>query len=665
VTDQGQAIGRAFQLYREGDLAGARAEAEALLAGDGDSPALLQLLAMLCCRSGDMANGAAYFRRALALEPGSATIRLGLANALVALGELKEAERLCGEDEAPGPALRRLHGYVLQALGRPAEAARCYEHAVEAEPRDWEIWNNLGNARREAGDLAGAVAALEKARSLRPDLAAIHYNLGVSLAASGRLDEGVQALAEAVRLGPETPAALIELGKALRHLGRHDEALPVLERASELAPDHIELRLEIGRALAGLRRFDEAERAYRAALAIGPGLAQAYRERGLLLERGNRTERLPALLAEAEEQGVAADELSYLRAVALDREGKVEEALAEAQRAPEDEEPARRAALIGRLADKAGDTETAFAAYLELNRRTAEENPRARDEAAAYRLRIEALTRMLSDEYGAAWRPLPRGPGGRPSPIFLVGFPRSGTTLLDTMLMGHSDTHVLEEEPILQRVGEALGDFARLPGLGAEETERLRALYFAELDSVDAAASGKAVVDKLPLNIVGAPLIHRLFPDAKFILALRHPCDVVLSCFMQNFELNDAMASFLDLGDSARLYDLVLGYWERSRALFPLDVHVVRYEDLVDDPEAQLRSLLEHLGLPWDEKVLDHVATARKRAPIITPSYAQVAERIYKRASGRWERYRPQMEEVLPVLLPWAERLGYGASRQE
>jgi Sulfotransferase family len=227
------------------------------------------------------------------------------------------------------------------------------------------------------------------------------------------------------------------------------------------------------------------------------------------------------------------------------------------------------------------------------------------------------------------------------------------------MLMGHPDVHVLEEEPILQRVGEALGDFARLPGLDTAEVDRLRALYFAELDGFDPEARGRIVVDKLPLNILGAPLIHRLFPEAKLIFAERHPCDVVLSCFMQNFDLNDAMANFLDIGDSARLYDLVLDFWTRARQVLPLDVHNVRYEALVEDKEREMHTLLEFLGLTWHEGVLDNEANAARRGAISTPSYSQVVQPIYRRAAGRWQRYREQLSGVLPILAPWAEAMGY------
>jgi hypothetical protein len=224
--------------------------------------------------------------------------------------------------------------------------------------------------------------------------------------------------------------------------------------------------------------------------------------------------------------------------------------------------------------------------------------------------------------------------------------------------MGHNDLAIVEEEPILDEVMREVGSLERVPDLEPEEVERLRQLYFARLDEV-AAPGQRRAIDKLPLNILAAPLIHRLFPDATFILALRHPCDVALSCFMQDFEINDAMANFLELGTTARLYDLVLTFWERSRALLPLRVFELRYEELVEDPAPPLRALLDFLGLEWDDRVLDHQQNAASRGVISTPSYNQVTEALYRDSRGRWLRYHAQLAPVLPILLPWAERLGY------
>jgi hypothetical protein len=133
----------------------------------------------------------------------------------------------------------------------------------------------------------------------------------------------------------------------------------------------------------------------------------------------------------------------------------------------------------------------------------------------------------------------------------------------------------------------------------------------------------------------------------------------VLSCFMQGFELNDAMANFLALGDAARLYDRVLGFWQSCREILPLSVFELRYEALVAEPEAAIRPLIGFLGLDWDARILDHQRTAAERGIISTPSYNQVTQRLYGGASGRWLRYREQLTPILPILEPWAERLGY------
>ena len=169
------------------------------------------------------------------------------------------------------------------------------------------------------------------------------------------------------------------------------------------------------------------------------------------------------------------------------------------------------------------------------------------------------------------------------------------------------------------------------------------------------------MVDKHPLHMARMPIVHRLFPDAKIILVERHPCDAVLSCFMANFNLNHAMRSFTDLEEAARTYDAVFDAWTAAETMLPLSVHRVRYERMVENLEAEMRALLAFLGRDWDPVVLDNQASAASRGHVRTASYSQVGEPIYKRAAGRWERYREQLAPVLPILVPWVERMGYRA----
>jgi hypothetical protein len=172
------------------------------------------------------------------------------------------------------------------------------------------------------------------------------------------------------------------------------------------------------------------------------------------------------------------------------------------------------------------------------------------------------------------------------------------------------------------------------------------------------------VVDKHPMNIRSAGFIHRIFPRAKFVLALRHPCDCVLSCFMQNFMLNDATVNFLSLDQSAKLYAAAMELWNAYKASLNLDTFIVKYEDLVGDLRTAAVRLIEFLGLPWDDKVLEFQETASSRGLIPTPSYAEVARPLYGQARGRWKNYSEQMKPVLPLLEPWIDEFGYRDERK-
>ncbi|HET9334972.1 MAG TPA: sulfotransferase, partial [Sphingomicrobium sp.] len=526
-----------------------------------------------------------------------------------------------------------------------------------ATPSDYAVWNNFGNALNEADQPERAVEALERARGLNPGAAVVHLNLGRALASADRHEDSLRAFQEAARRDPEDGMAAFELGKCLTRLGRPEEALPILGKAARLCRTNPNVFLVIGFTYARLQDLKQAEQSYRVALHVDPAHAAAYLNLSILLERGNRIEEVEGLYEQALANGVEEAELCYVRALILRRQGALEEALELAQKSTMSSlDPSWRAQLIGEIADKLHDSDTAFAAYSEMNEIAGRNPDAAQFDRAAYRRRIEAMTEDTTKEWFDSWRPVEPS-AEPPSPAFLVGFLRSGTTLLDTILMGHAGTQVIEEEPMLTRVEDILGDQRRAGEIDANGVNALRARYFRELSQP--LSPGKLLIDKNPLATLRAPLIHRIFPDAPIIFAVRHPCDVVLSCFMQNFLVTESMASFLDIENAALAYDRAMTFWQKCREIFPLRVHTVRYEDMVDDLEGEMRPLLEFLGLPWDERVLEHQKTALDRGYIRTPSYAQVTEGIYKRASGRWERYRKHLEPILPILAPWVERFGY------
>jgi hypothetical protein len=231
--------------------------------------------------------------------------------------------------------------------------------------------------------------------------------------------------------------------------------------------------------------------------------------------------------------------------------------------------------------------------------------------------------------------------------------------LLDTILMGHPDTVVMEEQPVINRLKAELGGFEAIAAMDETAIRNARRRYFEIAAEYADLSTGSVLIDKLPLLLNEGAFIHRLFPDALFLFALRHPADVLTSCFVANFNLNNAMCNFLRLDTAAEFYDLTMKTWENARKVFPLDVHTVVYEKLVEDPPAILRPVVEAMGLEWREDMLDHTKTAAERGLIKTASYAQVTQPIYTRSIGRWERYREHLEPVLPVLAPWIEKFGY------
>jgi len=616
-----QSLVPALDLLRRGDRAGARAAVETALAGEPDAPALLAFAGLLAAQSGDPGGAVPHFRRAMALDPDDLSMRSNLATALIATGALDEAGSVCADGRGD-PKLMRLGAYVHQASGRLAAAAAAYEAVVAAFPADFESWNNLGNVRGALGDADGAIAAFQRAIVLRPDIVEMVINLSEVLSAADR----------------------------------QEERLAVMREAARVSPDNAVVQNELGLAAASVRDFETAEAAYRAAIRLDPHSVSAWLELGLLLENLNRVDDLAALVGEAEATGLTGAELGFVKAWALRRQGRFEEALPLAEATPSTINPVRRAQLLAELYDRLAQPERAFPAFEAMNQAALAAKPAPA--GPTYRERIAAAAAVVTPERVAAWSAFEVVPEP-PSPIFIVGFPRSGTTLLDTLLMNIADFHVLEELPVISDVEVAMAADSDLGRMSAGEAKAMRAYYFERLARHSSPSPGKILVDKHPLHMARMPLIHRIFPDARVIFVERHPCDAVLSCFMANFQPNHAMRSFTNLLEAARTYDVVFDAWTRAETLLPIRAHRVRYERMVEDLEGEMRSLLGFLGRDWDPAVLDNQAAAAGRGHVRTASYSQVSEPIYRRAAGRWERYRAQMAPVLPILAPWAQKMGY------
>lgn len=388
-----------------------------------------------------------------------------------------------------------------------------------------------------------------------------------------------------------------------------------------------------------------------------PGAIEAHAQRALLLERLNRAAEAEAVadrvLRMAPQHAVAA----LARARCLRRRGELEGARTQLQVVPSDQSTPDLLFERGRICDRLRHHADAMHAFVRANQQLSTGFPAAQRQMLP---RLIARTQQVCSRVPVdRWTPIPAG--DRPAPLFLVGFNRSGTTLLDRMLDAHPDAHILEEVAALDAAREALGTAYpdRLHLLNATDADRARRAYFAVVDRHLPRSTPGLRVDKLPLNTISLPLIYRLFPDARVVFSLRHPCDVVLSNFMQPYAPNAITIHFDSLAAAAELYSRVMTLGILLQKVLPLPILEIRYEDLVEDWALQLRRLLDFAGLPWSPELLRYRERAGGGSHIKTPSYDQVVEPVYTRARGRWHHYRAHLAPVLPTLQPFIERFGY------
>lgn len=504
---------------------------------------------------------------------------------------------------------------------------------------------------------------------LKPQLDMQQLQQVFGLYSAGQFAQALALAENMEREHSEDPLLLNLMGIIYTAMLDHDAATARFEKAIELRPDVPDSHYYLGNTLFEKGDLDAAAARFRRAIELKPDYVEAHNKLCQVLDRANHEDALADALASARSLCPGEHPALQLREAELLKRQKdfaAAKSLLEgsAWRNADVETQEAAAYLLCDLCDRLDDPDAAFAYAQDANRICAGGFAAQRTDRTAYFRLIEELSAAFSAQDSAAWQDFV-ATDDREDPVFLVGFPRSGTTLLNTILHSHAGITTTEEVPTVFALESAMremtgGSLKDLADLDAGQIQSLRGLYFNELDKhVEGAERQLLVVDKLPLNLVQAGVIYRVFPGARFVFAQRHPCDAVLSCYMRSFQMNEGMVNCLDLASAARLYDKVMQLWRLYREKLDLKVHTVRYESLIRDFDDTVSACLEFLGMDWDDGVRNYADTAHLSAQISTPSYDQVTQALYKEASGRWQRYRDHLEPVLPVLLPWAERLGY------
>lgn len=589
-------------------------------------------------------------------------------------GNHPQVEQLCRAALADHPQdenLLLLLAISLQCQQRHAEAVPVYALLTQLYPASALHWHNYGSALLEAGARDEAARAYASAIERDPNDIRPKIQLGLLRIQQQDYLGARDVLLDACDVGGALPVARIHAAKACTLCQDFHGADDLLRGWRAWLPLHDDpLQFELAKLLLLMSDAPSTAALLEDLVARDPTQLEA----GLLLayvyERLNRLDdarRLADGLAPRCMQASTINELEHVRVALALRGGDPRQA----RKLLEGIGPRHPADYmhyfqLAEACDKGGETGLAMQALETAHALQVRDLKVASPELFTPEARAlpADVPRLDAAEY-ARWPHL-AGPDARQSPVFIVGFPRSGTTLLEQMLDAHPGLQSMDENPFFNRLADKLKrhDPRILQGLGVlrqRDCDELRKSYLLMVADRVPRRWDAQVVDKNPLNMLWLPMIHRLFPQAKIIFAMRHPCDVILSCYMQNFRAAILGAACATLERLAAAYVQAMEHWLADASLLRPDVLVSRYEDLVDDVAGQAQRIATFLELDDAAPMLAFHQHAQRKGYIATPSYSQVIQPVNRKGLGRWIRYREAFEPVLPIVRPLLERWGYPA----
>jgi tetratricopeptide (TPR) repeat protein len=642
--------------HRQGRLDEAARIYQGVLQREPDNPDALYLLGVVALRTGQPAQAADLLGRAVALRPGQGMIHADLGQALRALGKKREALDHLREAARLLPGQAETHsnlGLLLLETGAPAEALPHLLQAVRIRPDFAPALLNLGNALRDLNRMSDARGCYAQALSLDPQLALACHNLGQVLLEEGRLDEALAWFAQALCREPTSRRFLVGYAGGLAELERFDEAVERLEEALRHAPGFVEAWVRLGRLRIEQARHDDAIACFREALRLWPDCPAAHDSLGLALEEMGRFDEAAASYRQAlrvqPRLSTARARLATMLRAALPagEQAQMEQMLAEPTL-----HDTGCAALHHGLANVLDARGHYPEAAEHLRRANAHRLASLRQRQQHY---DPAAHQRWVDDLLAAYSPafFERTAGfGLDSerPVFVLGLPRSGTTLTEQVLASHSQVFGAGEHGLARRAFDtlagALGSLAApfhcLPRLERPAVQALAEQLLRRLAERNASAA--RVVDKLPDNYLHVGLIPVLFPRARIIHCRRDLRDVALSCWMTNFSRIHWTCHVDHISSRFEQYRRVMEHW---RQVLPMPMLEVDYEEMVADLEGTARRLVAWCGLEWQPACLDFHKTRR---PISTASATQVRRPLYSTSVGRWKNYEHLLGDLFARL---------------
>lgn len=562
-------------------------------------------------------------------------------------GKLPEAESICRNilNSHPGHSWSWCQlGMIAHRQGNNGVALEHLRQAVMADFSNAGAHNMLGVILERLGRFDEAIACFLKVRELKPELPTGHFNLGNARQARRDFAEAVASYRKVLEIDPNHTDALVNMGVALKELGRREEAMECCRQALSTNPGHPDASLNLGALLQAEGKLDEALDHYRRALETRPDFPDAIAAETAILERKGETATAYQKVKPLIEAGTTNPDVTivYSRLVRTQEERReaavlLERILSGALLL----DNKRQAALfaLANLYDRLNDYDKAFDCYQRANAT----KPRKIELTPTLQL-LERVADQFTPEFLAKSA---RATNESDLPVFIVGMPRSGTSLVEQVLATHPDVfgggELLEIERIAAALPSTLGNGLEYPACLTELTEqslnRFADEFLAHLRSLS--PNARRITDKSTGNVQHLGLIELLFPKARVIHCVRDPLDTCLSAYFQNFATGHEYSCDLrSLGVIHRHYEQIMTHWHTTLHIPMLEV---RYEALVENQELISRQILDFCGLEWDDRCLHFHQTSRM---VRTASYAQVRQPLYKSSVRRYKNYEKHLDPL-------------------
>lgn len=566
-----------------------------------------KVLGLVLRQAGRLYESLAPLQKSVRLSPEDAEAHSNLGVTLQELGRLDAAEESYRQAISLNEGYAEAHynlGVTLQALGRLDSSLTSYRRAISLKPEYAEAYTNLGIILRKLGRLEDAESSFRKAIARKPDYVEAHSNLGVTLQDLGRLEAAAESYGQAIALKPEYAKAHYNLGVTLRDLGKLEAAIESYRQAISLKPAYAKAHSNLGVTLQDLGRLDEAEASYGQAIMLKPNFAEAHRNKASIKKFSSRDEQFALMQTLYQDPTISDDSRCHI------------------------------CFALAKACDDIGELSDAFQFYEEGNSLRRKQLSYDKEQEAGLFERVKKHNASI-----AAHAPHQQCDISELVPVFIVGMPRSGTTLVEQIVSSHPLVKGAGELPFVSQFGGALAF-----GKTLADREALAAFREKYLDLVKQISAGNSnVTDKMPQNFRFLGLIAATFPEARIIHVKRDPAAVCWANYTQYF-VDESLAYCYAIEDILHYFDLyqdLMTYWHEA---LPNRIYDLDYEVLTEHQEQETRKLIDHLDLAWNEACLSPQDNTRG---VATASNVQVRQNVYQGSSQKWKLYRPYLNGAL------------------